>query len=758
MSKGGEAPAGSAEARCIVGFMPSAAPPMQLTMDLAYGARCDFVAMTLMHGRRMPDDEDVDGPLTRADRSLPSDRWATEVVGCVSTWIAPDSDHTELRQAAQRALVREISWAQHLSLPAIILPPPEHRCLNYARIICTIMLKSVHPPNLWLRVPLVYPGGAAGASADAGMDVADAALTTARGEAVLYAGDTSVVVGSSGSVRARDPWAAWNRLRLATEHCPRISVALEVTPELPDEDALSRWFAEPIRAIIIQTSTFLTNAKGFPVLPKGHQTFIRRMIRAFNPRLIVEGSPLHGTPGVVASAGAPKANGGETDESAALAYYIQYVHHLHRTIEPLTTQESFEKNYRDYLQAPLQPLFDNLESQTYETFEKDPIKYLKYEYAVRDALLANPTFSTVMVVGAGRGPLVAATLRASATVGRPLTVFAVEKNPNAVITLRNRVRDDAGWSGVVTVVDSDMRFWEAPDGVKADILVSELLGSFGDNELSPECLDGAQRFLRSDGGISIPADYTSFVAPVASPKLWQQINGLEERNKLETPYVVRLWNFVQLAPAQPCFKFTHPRLTATLGAGAPGTEGEYVDNRRFGTVHFATQAVSSMVHGFAGFFESTLFGEQVRMWRGRGGARAWGSEEGSALVASSLHSLYCIVLTHIHPPVSLPLSLSLLLSSLHADDLHTPPDALARNVLVVSALFSAPHTDLRRRGRVDRISHLALCGRAWREGVVRMVRRDGDVHLAHPQPLRSCLRYWPLKDAIVMPISLAPAT
>ncbi len=31
---------------------------------------------------------------------------------------------------------------------------------------------------------------------------------------------------------------------------------------------------------------------------------------------------------------------------------------------------------------------------------------------------------------------------------------------------------------------------------KADILVSELLGSFGDNELSPECLDGAQKFLK----------------------------------------------------------------------------------------------------------------------------------------------------------------------------------------------------------------------------------------------------------------------
>lgn len=50
------------------------------------------------------------------------------------------------------------------------------------------------------------------------------------------------------------------------------------------------------------------------------------------------------------------------------------------------------------------------------------------------------------------------------------------------------------WGDLVTVVSSDMREWDAPE--KADILVSELLGSFGDNELSPECLDGAQKFLK----------------------------------------------------------------------------------------------------------------------------------------------------------------------------------------------------------------------------------------------------------------------
>ncbi len=37
-------------------------------------------------------------------------------------------------------------------------------------------------------------------------------------------------------------------------------------------------------------------------------------------------------------------------------------------------------------QAPLQPLQDNLESQTYETFEKDGTKYATYKAAVAAAL------------------------------------------------------------------------------------------------------------------------------------------------------------------------------------------------------------------------------------------------------------------------------------------------------------------------------------------------------------------------------------
>jgi type II protein arginine methyltransferase len=55
------------------------------------------------------------------------------------------------------------------------------------------------------------------------------------------------------------------------------------------------------------------------------------------------------------------------------------------------------------------------------------------------------------------------------------------------------MQDDV-WGDKVTVVPGDMRQWQAPE--LADIVVSELLGSFGDNELSPECLDGAQRFIK----------------------------------------------------------------------------------------------------------------------------------------------------------------------------------------------------------------------------------------------------------------------
>ena len=80
----------------------------------------------------------------------------------------------------------------------------------------------------------------------------------------------------------------------------------------------------------------------------------------------------------------------------------------------------------------------------YQVFEKDPVKYVNYEEAVYLALLDlrakaggdGDTPFIVMVVGAGRGPLVRASLRASERSGVAIFVYALDKNPNAVVTLR----------------------------------------------------------------------------------------------------------------------------------------------------------------------------------------------------------------------------------------------------------------------------------------------------------------------------------
>lgn len=126
--------------------------------------------------------------------------------------------------------------------------------------------------------------------------------------------------------------------------------------------------------------------------------------------------------------------------------HLMYIRYLHESLPPLTKLEEFAQGYQDYLQTPLQPLEFNLESATYEIFEKDPVKYGNYEKAIEAALrdrpadkkmLSSPVSfvnnSVVAVVGAGRGPLVDRALKAAQSAGRQIEMLAVEKNPHAFI-------------------------------------------------------------------------------------------------------------------------------------------------------------------------------------------------------------------------------------------------------------------------------------------------------------------------------------
>ena len=565
----------------------------------------DFLVTPLAHPRhRRPAPSARDpsaptpAPFARSDLLLNSTQWSSQVVGKTSPWIDADSVSAPMRRDSEAALRQELMWAAHLSLHAVLLPTPSLKAANYARIV-NQFLTALSSTALWVRIPVV----------SAEVEAAEANGGDGAAEALAKQIDPCT------RRRAHDPFERWANLRAMCEGHPQLSACLEVGASLPPAAELRRWVGEPVKAVVLNADAFITNKRGFPVLPKRHQEFITTMLQK-NVQVVLRGSG-DGDKAVSSSlagggdemdVGDPtpaEAAAGAAAAAAAATHPLrthwEYVVYLFRKIDAVSEQELVESGYRDYLQAPLQPLMDNLESATYETFEKDASKYIQYEEAVhaclvdrvRDADAAAGKVTVLMVVGAGRGPLVRASLRASDRCGRKLKVYAVEKNPNAVITLQSLVESE-GWEDRVTIVASDMRSWDFEE--KADVLVSELLGSFGDNELSPECLDGAQRFLK-EGGVSIPQSYTSYLAPMTSSKLWNDAKAYGDLAHMETPYVVKLHRYSLIADPEEVFTFHHPN------------EDKVIDNNRYEKLLFkrAPDAAAATMHGFAGYFDAKLY-------------------------------------------------------------------------------------------------------------------------------------------------------
>jgi protein arginine N-methyltransferase 5 len=71
-----------------------------------------------------------------------------------------------------------------------------------------------------------------------------------------------------------DPYVWWDQMRTLCEHNSSLGVVLQLGPTLPHATVLNRWIGEPLRAVIIQTSAFITNKRGFPILSKRHQVGI----------------------------------------------------------------------------------------------------------------------------------------------------------------------------------------------------------------------------------------------------------------------------------------------------------------------------------------------------------------------------------------------------------------------------------------------------------------------------------------------------
>ena len=71
----------------------------------------------------------------------------------------------------------------------------------------------------------------------------------------------------------------WNRFRTLCDSNKKIGVVLVLTADLPSEQEIERWTGEPVRAVVVPTSIFITNKKGFPVLSRAHQNVVRMFLK-----------------------------------------------------------------------------------------------------------------------------------------------------------------------------------------------------------------------------------------------------------------------------------------------------------------------------------------------------------------------------------------------------------------------------------------------------------------------------------------------
>lgn len=551
------------------------------------------------------------------------------VIALASQWIELDSPDEGVRLDCELALRQELAYASYLGISNVVIPPPSSDparrpfLADYARAINSCLASGsaeTAPAGSWMTLTIQLPVSSPyqlnkilqRQNGKNGFGLTASTTAGSNASASSQASHASAT-SSAALLRAEDDWAweTWEQIRQLCAYNTRLQIALDLGSPLPGPSILARWMAEPVSMLWVPSVSYLANAKGFPVLSKASQSFFRTMFKK-NPTVVLSGVQ---SPPPTHSRGGPLA-------------YLQYLRHLEKAAPPDGAVDSFARGYTDWLQAPLQPLMDNLEGTTYEVFERDPVKYALYEEAVYKALLDRPASASTLiwVCGAGRGPLVDRCLNAADRAGRSVKLVALEKNPNALVTLQERQALE--WGDQVRVQYGDMRRHAVPPSMadRPDIVVSELLGSFGDNELSPECLDGAMRFLKPNG-ISIPSSYTAFLSPLSSAKLHTEVlNGSNAalasavQKAAETPYVVLFQNVALLAArggrlnseqVQESWTFEHrPSAVTPLvydEQGLPASNGHNIRSAKH-TFHIPQ---AGTCHGLAGYFEAHLYDNVV---------------------------------------------------------------------------------------------------------------------------------------------------
>jgi protein arginine N-methyltransferase 5 len=141
--------------------------------------------------------------------------WSNYIVGTVSPWINLDAVDEGLRKDSMAAFKQELAWASHLSMSAVVLPTPSAVPYNYAHMVADAMAQSQWT-QFMVRVPMM-----------------------SRRAALAAAGEERDAVLAEKNVTGRplhDSWEWWNTLREMCDHHNNLTLALEVTADLPSAE------------------------------------------------------------------------------------------------------------------------------------------------------------------------------------------------------------------------------------------------------------------------------------------------------------------------------------------------------------------------------------------------------------------------------------------------------------------------------------------------------------------------------------------
>lgn len=290
--------------------------------------------------------------------------------------------------------------------------------------------------------------------------------------------------------------------------------------------------------------------------------------------------------------------------------------------------------------SPIYPAWTDVE---YEAIEKDTAKYFLYYSAINMAMkdMKHSTDTiTCFVIGPGRGRLIEFCLDCLKVNKIDGTIHVVECNEKALKLLVEKydrlenvilhpaviIRDYEQMKELFQTTRPEENTRNSLKTVFEtkciDIFVSELFGSFSDNEFMPEILSVCVKAFGSENSISIPEKCTNYLTPIRS----QLLSSFFEKNgskncDLEKVYVLGLSEDVDASsPPQKVYSYDCNGNSGTFSGqvefpyclesmSSSEAFSKVAKSDEDGNIHTQSRDTSGNreVIGFAGHFKAVLY-------------------------------------------------------------------------------------------------------------------------------------------------------